>query len=158
MRKSRILTFLFALWPGAGQMYLGYMKRGVSLMGVFCLLIAITGFLNLGILFFLLPVIWFYAFFDTLNLRSMSYEFLPQDDFLFHPGTVGDARQLPQYPGHGHIDFVALQGIPDILVRHLMKPDTHMGIGLPEGSDNLWQFHPAPAGSNTDAENAFILP
>lgn len=50
MRKSRILTFLFALWPGAGQMYLGYMKRGVSLMGVFCLLIAITGFLNLGIL------------------------------------------------------------------------------------------------------------
>ena len=35
MRKSRILTFLFALWPGAGQMYLGYMKRGVSLMGRF---------------------------------------------------------------------------------------------------------------------------
>ena len=81
MRKSRILTFLFALWPGAGQMYLGYMKRGVSLMGIFCLLISITGFLNLSFLFFLLPVIWFYAFFDTLNLRSMSYEFLPQDDF-----------------------------------------------------------------------------
>lgn len=77
MRKSRILTFLFALWPGAGQMYLGYMKRGVSLMGIFCLLISITGFLNLSFLFFLLPVIWFYAFFDTLNLRSMSYEFLP---------------------------------------------------------------------------------
>ena len=94
MRKSRILTFLFALWPGAGQMYLGYMKRGVSLMGVFCLLIAITGFLNLGILFFLLPVIWFYAFFDTLNLRSMSYEFLPQDDFLFHLDSLSSGKVL----------------------------------------------------------------
>ena len=94
MRKSRILTFLFALWPGAGQMYLGYMKRGVSLMGVFCLLIAITGFLNLGILFFLLPVIWFYAFFDPLNLRSMSYEFLPQDDFLFHLDSLSSGKVL----------------------------------------------------------------
>lgn len=94
MRKSRILTFLFALWPGAGQMYLGYMKRGVSLMGVFCLLIAITGFLNLGILFFLLPVIWFYAFFDTLNLRSMNYEFLPQDDFLFHLDSLSSGKVL----------------------------------------------------------------
>ena len=62
MRKSRILTFLFALWPGAGQMYLGYMKRGVSLMGVFCLLIAITGFLNLSFLFFLLPVNRFHRY------------------------------------------------------------------------------------------------
>ena len=52
MRKSRILTFLFALWPGAGQMYLGYMKRGVSLMGIFCLLISITGLLNLVLRFF----------------------------------------------------------------------------------------------------------
>ena len=94
MRKDGIPTFLFALWPGAGQMYLGYMKRGVSLMGVFCLLIAITGFLNLSFLFFLLPVIWFYAFFDTLNLRSMSYEFLPQDDFLFHLDSLSGGKVL----------------------------------------------------------------
>ena len=44
MRKKQNPYFLFALWPGAGQMYLGYMKRGVSLMGIFCLLISITGF------------------------------------------------------------------------------------------------------------------
>ena len=36
MRKSRILTFLFGLWPGAGQMYLGYMKRGISLFCFRC--------------------------------------------------------------------------------------------------------------------------
>ena len=80
MRKSRILTFLFALWPGAGQMYLGYMKRGVSLMLLFCLLMAISSFTGFGVFIFLLPIVWFYGFFDTINLRSMSYEFLPQDD------------------------------------------------------------------------------
>ncbi len=88
MRKSRILSFLFGLIPGAGQMYLGYMKRGVSLMSVFWLIVCLAGFLNLGFLLFLLPVIWFYAFFDTLNLRSTHYEFLPNDEFLFHMDTV----------------------------------------------------------------------
>ena len=30
MMKNGILTFLFAFCPGAGQMYQGYMKRGLS--------------------------------------------------------------------------------------------------------------------------------
>ena len=29
MMKNGILTFLFAFCPGAGQMYQGYMKRGL---------------------------------------------------------------------------------------------------------------------------------
>ena len=32
MKKNGILTLLFAFIPGAGQMYQGYMKRGLSLM------------------------------------------------------------------------------------------------------------------------------
>ena len=38
MKKSAFLTFIFACWPGAGQMYLGYTKRGFSLMTIFLLL------------------------------------------------------------------------------------------------------------------------
>ena len=30
MMKNGILTFIFAFCPGAGQMYQGYMKRGLS--------------------------------------------------------------------------------------------------------------------------------
>ena len=33
MKKNGILTLLFACIPGAGQMYQGYMKRGLSLIG-----------------------------------------------------------------------------------------------------------------------------
>lgn len=102
MRKSRILTFLFALWPGAGQMYLGYMKRGVSLMLLFCLLMAISSFTGFGVFIFLLPIVWFYGFFDTINLRSMSYEFLPQDDFLFHLDSI-NAPELVKFFQRRHL-------------------------------------------------------
>ena len=102
MRKSRILTFLFALWPGAGQMYLGYMKRGVSLMLLFCLLMALSSFTGFGVFIFQLPIVWFYGFFDTINLRSMSYEFLPQDDFLFHLDSI-NAPELVKFFQRRHL-------------------------------------------------------
>ena len=102
MRKSRILTFLFGRWPGAGQMYLGYMKRGISLMLAFCFVFAVSGVLGLGIFAFILPVIWFYAFFDTLNLRSMSYEFLPHDDFLFHLDSL-NVRKVTEFFQRRHL-------------------------------------------------------
>ena len=35
IRKNKFLTFCFALIPGVGQLYQGYMKRGVSLMILF---------------------------------------------------------------------------------------------------------------------------
>jgi len=75
-KKSGFLTFCFSLLPGAGQMYMGFMKRGVSLMSAFFLLIFLASWLNLGPLMLAMPVIWFFAFFDTLNLRSM-----PDDEF-----------------------------------------------------------------------------
>lgn len=75
-KKSSFLTFCFAFIPGAGQMYLGFMKRGVSLMSVFSLFIFFAGWLDLSPLIFPAVVIWFYAFFDTFNLR-----YLPDDEF-----------------------------------------------------------------------------
>ena len=39
MKKNGILTLLVACIPGAGQMYQGYMKRGLSLITMFCLFI-----------------------------------------------------------------------------------------------------------------------
>ena len=75
-KKSSFLTFCFSLLPGAGQMYMGFMKRGVSLMSAFFLLIFLSSWLNLGPLMFAMPIIWFFAFFDTHNLRAM-----PDDEF-----------------------------------------------------------------------------
>ena len=84
-KKSKFLTFWFSLLPGAGHMYMGFMKMGVSLMSMFFFLIFISSWLDIGPLLFVLPLIWFYSFFDCINKRySTDEEFsLVEDKYLF---------------------------------------------------------------------------
>lgn len=84
-RRNKFLTFLFSMLPGAGHMYLGFMKLGVSFLGSFFAIIFLSSWLDLGPLMYLLPVLWFYAFFDCLNRTYMpDQEFVKlQDRYLF---------------------------------------------------------------------------
>ena len=50
MKKNGILTLLFALIPGAGEMYQGYMKRGLSIITMFCLSIALSAWMGISII------------------------------------------------------------------------------------------------------------
>lgn len=83
MLKNGLLTLLFAFIPGAGQMYQGYMKRGLSLM-LMCCAICVLAVLFSPIAFLLL-VVFMYSFFDTLNLRAqIALGNAPADDYLVH--------------------------------------------------------------------------
>ena len=86
MKKNGILTLLFACIPGAGQMYQGYMKRGLSLITLFFLCIMAGMLLEPLVLTAL--IVWMYSFFDTFNLRA---QFIagtaPADDYLVHFNT-----------------------------------------------------------------------
>lgn len=83
MMKNGILTFLFAFCPGAGQMYQGYMKRGLSLITMFC--VAFGAGTLLGVLYVAMPIVWMYSFFDTFNLRAQIIaDTAPEDDYLIH--------------------------------------------------------------------------
>ena len=70
MQKNKVLTTIFACIPGAGQMYLGHMKLGSSTMFLFAVIYFLGKTLNMSILMSMLPVIWFFSFFDTLNKNS----------------------------------------------------------------------------------------
>lgn len=74
MKKNRFLTFCFATLFGAGQMYLGMMKKGVTIMASIASLFAFTTIANIDELLFIIPVIWFYAFFDAMNGWHLSIE------------------------------------------------------------------------------------
>ena len=83
MLKNGLLTLLFAFIPGAGQMYQGYMKRGLSLV-LMCCTIGAVAMLFSPVAFFLL-VVFMYSFFDTLNLRAqIAMGNAPEDDYLVH--------------------------------------------------------------------------
>ena len=56
MERNKFLVFCFAFVPGAGQMYLGMMKKGLVIMSVFWAVIAVAVMLNLGVLCVFLPI------------------------------------------------------------------------------------------------------
>ena len=47
-KKNRFLTFCFSMLPGAAEMYMGFMKTGVSLMSLFMLVIMVAIWMNQG--------------------------------------------------------------------------------------------------------------
>ena len=82
-RKQGLLFFISSCIPGCGQMHQGYMKRGMSLLTVFCGIFAIAAFLNIGALTALMVPVWLYAFFDSYNLRTqLDGGTAPADAFL----------------------------------------------------------------------------
>ncbi|MET3289923.1 UNVERIFIED_CONTAM: TM2 domain-containing membrane protein YozV [Brevibacillus sp. OAP136] len=66
-KKSRVLAIFLSAFPGAGHMYLGLQKRGFQLMVGFLLSIYVLDVLRLSLFLFLIPLIWFYSFFDALQ-------------------------------------------------------------------------------------------
>lgn len=69
-RRSKLLATLLSAFPGAGHMYVGLQKRGLQLMILFLGSIYILDILRLSVFLFLIPVIWFFSFFDALQQVS----------------------------------------------------------------------------------------
>lgn len=69
-RKNKVLAAILSLFPGAGHLYLGLQKRGLQLMGGFLIAIYLMDSLRLSIFLFLMPLLWFYAFFDSMQQMS----------------------------------------------------------------------------------------
>ncbi|MEK5407085.1 multi-tm2 domain protein [Paenibacillus sp. FSL W8-0439] len=69
-RRSKMLATILSVFPGAGHMYIGLQKRGLQLMLLFLGFIYILDVLHLSLFLFLIPVVWFYSFFDALQQVS----------------------------------------------------------------------------------------
>ncbi|MFZ3580076.1 hypothetical protein [Virgibacillus sp. DJP39] len=78
-RKSKSIAIFLSIFPGAGHLYLGMQRRGVQLMAAFLFSIYILDVLRLSIFLFLVPIIWFYSFFDGLQ-RASKHGKEPIDD------------------------------------------------------------------------------
>ena len=74
MNHNKFWTFCFSFIPGFGQMYLGYLKRGLSIMCAFWGITAIASAFYFDVLLFCLPVIWAFAFFDTFSIARQTVE------------------------------------------------------------------------------------
>lgn len=84
-RKSKFWLFIFSFVPGAGEMYMGLMKMGLSLMLGFMLSIAVVAITNISVLSVIAITIYIYCFFHAHNIGSMDevdFQAL-EDTYLF---------------------------------------------------------------------------
>lgn len=93
-KKSKAIATFLSIFPGAGHLYLGLQRRGIQLMAAFLFSVYILDVLRLGIFLFLIPIIWFYSFFDGLQKASRYGEETVEDVpiiayFLNHQKWVG---------------------------------------------------------------------
>ena len=84
-KKNKFLTWILSFIPGAAEMYMGFMKKGISLMGLFLLCIAVFGFFNMEIFVFVAILVWCYSFFHAGNIAASEEEVFAslQDDYIW---------------------------------------------------------------------------
>ena len=124
-KKNKFYTFILSFMPGAAEMYMGFMKKGVSLMGIFLLSMVIPVFLRLDILAFAAVLVWCYSFFHARNLAASEdviFEEL-KDDYIWasfvnerniillkdisHSRVWGHMRNFPNLDTHDIQIFLA---------------------------------------------------
>ena len=84
-KKSKFWLGVFSLVPGAGEMYLGFMKMGVSLMLMCGLAIALMAMTEIMALSVIVVTIYIYSFFHANNLGRMDDQAFQEmeDCYLF---------------------------------------------------------------------------
>jgi len=76
---------MFSMLPGAGHMFLGFMKMGLSFMTMFFGVIMFAALLRFEFILFALPIIWFYSFFDCINKTFPAYDVTVTDRYILLP-------------------------------------------------------------------------
>jgi Uncharacterized protein, linocin/CFP29 homolog len=86
-QRNKFFTFVFSFFPGAGHMFMGFMKIGLTLMAGFLLIIFLSSWLDLGPLMYIQPILIFYSVFDCINKDWASpEEFARFEDRSFFSG------------------------------------------------------------------------
>ena len=134
-QRNKFLNFWFSLIPGFGQMFLGFMKRGATLMFYFAASLAIS--IATDLLVFLIPMIitCAYSFFDAINLNGMPPEkFAEIEDGYLVPSKIGaiNNRKVAKYTGIALI-VIGLLAMWSMLSDYLL-------VNLYETNNALYNF------------------
>lgn len=95
-KKNGFMTFICSLVPGAGEMYLGFMREGISIMCLAYAIFVIGIWIDAPWLVCSVTILWFYSLFNVHNKISLSDEefYALEDDYLFHLDQLFPAGKL----------------------------------------------------------------
>ena len=95
-KRNKFFVFCFSFIPGAAEMYMGFMKNGLSIMAAFVAIPIAMNFLWFAdkILLGWMAVTWFYAFFHAWNLYGLSVEELGEREDNYFWKELGITKKL----------------------------------------------------------------
>lgn len=110
-KKSKFWTFILSMMPGAGHMYMGFMKQGVSFMLLFFGITFLGSWLEIGPSVLITTLVWFYAFFDCLNKMSLPEEEFYQLEDSFFFGLFEDEETVYRMKKNGKVKMIVAGGL-----------------------------------------------
>lgn len=118
MKKNKFFGVLCSLIPGAAHLYLGLKRQGLQLMTLFFLPMFISDFLRISVIFFAVPIVWFYSFFDAL--RKLNGEDSLEDNDIFPIKWISNSEyKIGQNKAIAY-GLIALGGI--MLLNRIVMP------------------------------------
>ena len=96
-KKNGFITFIAALVPGLGYMYLGLMKKGVQTLVLFLVVKHFFPYIGLSFLSYIILIpFWFYTFFDTFNIAGQINrgEQVNDCEFVFENSNTVTANKI----------------------------------------------------------------
>lgn len=95
-KKGKFWTFIFSFLPGAAEMYMGFMKKGISIMALFFICFIVPVMMRVSDILILIAVlVWFYGFFHARNMAAYSESELQEipDEFIWESvGSLGKIK------------------------------------------------------------------
>ena len=84
-KKHTLFTLFCSFIPGAAEMYMGFMKMGLSIMTIFALSFMIPFMFDNEMFICITVLVWFFAFFHARNIATCDNEtfFALQDKFIW---------------------------------------------------------------------------
>lgn len=145
-KKKGLWLFISSLIPGAGEMYMGFKKQGISIMLLFFTLFALGMFTGLDFIIWFTPIIWFYSFYNVHNLKSLPDEefYSIEDNYVLHldefTGDITGLLKKHHTVAAGLLILFGIsilwRGISDIFYWFLPEPlagiINNLGYSLPQ--------------------------
>ncbi|MCL1913303.1 MAG: hypothetical protein FWG10_05360 [Eubacteriaceae bacterium] len=95
-QKNKYATLLLSIIPGCGYLYMGFLKKGLSVMAGINLIILLVYIIDAPVLLILISLLWFLSFFETLRLCDLEPDvFAAQKDETFISFLLDSDLQEP---------------------------------------------------------------
>jgi len=127
-KKNTFFTFIFSFIPGAAEMYMGFMKNGLSILTLFFVPIILTGLLyGADYICIISGIIYIAAFFHARNIATAPDEEFAtfKDDYVFNEIKGENFAGFPKLNyrkwGAAILIIIGISGVWEMFNKNLLS-------------------------------------